>query len=251
MQHAPLTSPLCCLVSGLIENLGTYNASNWSSRHPENLPSTQGMLRDIKHYISTCMACAQAKVQCTLSIEKLIPLPMPQHPLSHIALDIITDLPESQGNTTILGIIDHFSYYLHLIPLPGLPTTFETAKLLFDNVFRCFSIPKGIVSNRGVQFTSRVWKKFNEKPRVFVSLTSSCHPQANGQMEHANQEIGCFLTTVCADNQSDWAHFLPWAEYAQNFLCHFTTHLTLFQCICRFQPPIPMEHQSHWLPHSG
>ncbi|XP_060799538.1 olfactory receptor 2AT4-like [Neoarius graeffei] len=134
---------------------------------------------------------------------------MPQHPLSHIALDVITDLPESQGNTTILGIIDHFSYYLHLIPLPGLPTTFETAKLLFDNVFRCFSIPKGIVSNRGVQFTSRVWKKFNEKPRVFVSLTSSCHPQANGQMEHANQEIGCFLKTVCADNQSSSPPF-PW-----------------------------------------
>lgn len=36
----------------------------------------------------------------------------------------------------------------------------ETAKLLVENVFRLHGIPVEIVSERGPQFTSQVWKVF-------------------------------------------------------------------------------------------
>lgn len=55
-----------------------------------------------------------------------------------------------------------------------------------------------------------------EKLGISVSLMSDFHPQANGQIERANQEIGCFLRAFCAGNQEDWVQFLPWADYAQN-----------------------------------
>lgn len=57
-----------------------------------------------------------------------------------------------------------------------------------------------------------------EKLGATVSLTSGYHPQANGQTERMNQEIGRYLRTYCQDNQNDWVHFLPWVEYAQNSL---------------------------------
>ncbi len=47
---------------------------------------------------------------------------IPQCPWSHIAIDFVTDLPVSQGNTTILMVIDRFSKACRLIPLPKLPT---------------------------------------------------------------------------------------------------------------------------------
>ncbi len=57
----------------------------------------------------------------------LQPLPTPQRPWSHIAIDFVTDLPPSRGHTTILSVIDRFSKACRLIPLPKLPTALETA----------------------------------------------------------------------------------------------------------------------------
>lgn len=83
-----------------------------------------------------------------------MPLPIPQRPWSH-NIDFITDLPTSEGMTTIVTIGDQFSKPLHLIPLPSLPTAFSLAELLFTQVFRIYGLPEDIVSDRGPQFTSR------------------------------------------------------------------------------------------------
>ncbi|KAK1805018.1 hypothetical protein P4O66_019380, partial [Electrophorus voltai] len=52
-----------------------------------------------------------------------------------------------------------------------------------------FCLPEDIISNRGPQFTSWVWKKLLGKLNITVSLTSGYHPQANGQVKKANQEL--------------------------------------------------------------
>lgn len=51
----------------------------------------------------------------------------------HIAVDLITNLPPSQGYTVILTIIDRFSKSEWLIPLPEVPTAFQVAELLFEH----------------------------------------------------------------------------------------------------------------------
>lgn len=105
------------------------------------------MLTDIAWYISSCTASVQAKVPCTLPSCKLMLLPTSQHPWSHLATDFITDLPESNGNMVIMVIINRFSKSLYLILLLGLPTAFQTAEPIFNNVFRIYGIPKDIVSD--------------------------------------------------------------------------------------------------------
>ncbi|KAK6297381.1 hypothetical protein J4Q44_G00319640 [Coregonus suidteri] len=74
--------------------------------------------------------------------------------------------------------------------MPGLPTALQTAEALFTHVFRHYGVPEDIVSDRGPQFTSRVWGAFMERLGVSVSLTSGYHPESNGQVERVNQDVG-------------------------------------------------------------
>ncbi|XP_067230540.1 rhomboid-related protein 3 isoform X1 [Chanodichthys erythropterus] len=196
------------------------------------------MASDVRRYVQGCRECAISKSPRHLPTGKLNPLPVPERPWSHLGVDFVTDLPESDGHTCILVVVDRFSKACRLIPLEGLPTAMATAELMFNHVFRHYGIPEDIVSDRGPQFVSRVWKAFFSLLGVTVSLSSGYHPQSNGQTERKIQEIGRFLRTFCHGHQNSWNQYLGWAEYAQNSLRQATTGLTPFQCVLGFQPPL-------------
>ncbi|KAL0159211.1 hypothetical protein M9458_042936, partial [Cirrhinus mrigala] len=193
---------------------------------------------DTVNHVKNCVVCNTTKASRQLPAGLLQPLPVPKRPWSHIAVDFITDLPPSQGHTTILSVIDRFSKGCRLIPLPKLPTALETAEALCNTVFRFYGLPEDIVSDRGPQFTSRLWSSFFRLLGVNVSLTSGYHPEANGQVERLNQELTRFLRSYCHDHQENWSRFLLWAEYAQNSIRKPSTNLTPFQCTLGFQPPL-------------
>ncbi|KAL0147003.1 hypothetical protein M9458_057527, partial [Cirrhinus mrigala] len=193
---------------------------------------------DTINFIKNCSICNTTKVPRRLPAGLLQPLPVPQRPWSHIVVDFITDLPSSNGHTTILSVVDRFSKGCHFIPLPKLPTAMETVELMCNWFFRFYGLPEDIVSDRGPQFSSRLWSSFFCLLGVNVSLTSGYHPQANGQAERLNQELTRFLHSYCQDHQEDWSCYLFWAEYAQNSLRKPATNLTPFQCTLGFQPPL-------------
>ena len=163
------------------------------------------MEADTRAYVSACTVCAQSKASHRPSAGLLRPLPVPGRPWSHIALDFVTGLPPSQGNNTICTIVDRFSKSVHFIALSKLPSARETADLLVQQVFRLHGIPLDIVSDRGPQFTSQVWKEFCQSLGATVSLSSGFHPQTNGQAERANQDLEAALRCVASTNPSSWS----------------------------------------------
>lgn len=61
----------------------------------------------------------------------------------------------------------------------GLPSALEMAEKIFQEVFRNFGLPEDIVSDRGPQLFSQVWKNLLKLLEVTVSPSSGCHPQLN------------------------------------------------------------------------
>ena len=132
---------------------------------------------DTKEFVIACTVCARNKSSHCAPAGLLQPLPIPHRPWSHIAVDFVTGLPPSQSNTTILTIIDRFSKSVHFVPLSKLPSALETSDILVQHVFRLHGIPQNIVSDRGPQFTSQVWRGFCRALGMTTSLSSGYHPQ--------------------------------------------------------------------------
>uniref|UniRef100_A0A8C7WW16 Integrase catalytic domain-containing protein n=1 Tax=Oryzias sinensis TaxID=183150 RepID=A0A8C7WW16_9TELE len=170
------------------------------------------MDKDVREYIAACTTCARSKTSSSAPAGLLHPLPTPNRPWSHIAMDFVTGLPPSHGNTVILTIVDRFSKMARFISLPQLPTASALAEIMVHDVFRHHGIPVDIVSDRGPQFISQVWKAFCTTLGATVSLSSGYHPQSNGQAERTNQELEAALRCLAAQNQQDWSRFLVWIE---------------------------------------
>lgn len=201
------------------------------------------MGQDTKEYVSACPVCSQNKNLNRAPAGLLQPLPIPNRPWSHVAIDFVTGLPPSKGHTVVLTIVDRFSKAAHFIPLPKLPSARETADLLVLHLVRLHGIPTDIVSDRGPQFTSQVWKSFCKALGINVSLSSGYHPQTNGQTERANQQMEAALRCTSSSNPASWSSQLPWVEYAHNTLVNASLGMSPFECCYGYQPPLFAEQE--------
>ena len=65
----------------------------------------------------------------------LQPLEIPLRKWAHITMDLVTDLPESNGVTAIVVFIDKLTKMVHLARCKKEVTAMEYAQIFIDNVF--------------------------------------------------------------------------------------------------------------------
>uniref|UniRef100_A0A8C5QDJ5 Gypsy retrotransposon integrase-like protein 1 n=1 Tax=Leptobrachium leishanense TaxID=445787 RepID=A0A8C5QDJ5_9ANUR len=192
--------------------------------------------KDITDYVHSCPKCNMMKSPKCKPVGLLQPLPTASTPWSDLSMEFIVDLPPSQGNTAIMVVVDRFSKMAHFLPIPGLPTASETASLFLKEIVRLHGVPSSIVSDRGVQFTSKVWSAFCQALDIKIRLSSSYHPQSNGQTERVNQQLEQYLRCYSSYQQDDWSNLLPTAEFAYNSQIHDSIHNTPFFVNYGFHP---------------
>ena len=75
-----------------------------------------------------------------------------------------------------------------------------------DQVFGC---PQKILSDRGTEFTGRVWGKLMELLGIQQVLTSPYYPQGNGIIEQSHRTVGNMVRAQLGhrnDRDRDWVN---------------------------------------------
>ena len=113
-------------------------------------------------------------------------------------------------------------------------TTYSTedyAKLYINEIVRLHGVPLSIISYRGPQFTSHLWKSFQKGLGTQVNLSTKFHPQTNGQAEHTIQTLEDMLRSWVIDFKGSWHDHLPLIEFAYNNNYHSSIQITPYEAL--------------------
>ena len=127
--------------------------------------------------------------------------------------------------------MDRLTKAAHFIPVRTNYSGEKLAKLYVENIVKLYGVPSRIVSDRGIQFTSRFWKSLHKAMGTKLDFSSVYHPQTDGQTERVNQIMEDLLRACVLIYGKDWEQSLPYAEFhttiviKQAWACH---HSKLF-----------------------
>lgn len=108
-------------------------------------------------------------------------------------------------------------------------TARKVAELFISLVYKHHRFPASLVLDRDPIFISCFWFDLFKLSRTFLCMSSTYHPETNGQTEVMNMTIEQYLWDFIHVKPSLWVKFLPWTEYHYNTYIHSTSDFSPFQ----------------------
>lgn len=174
----------------------------------------KGMRTFVTRYLKSCDDCQKYKAT------NLKPAGLLQTPVLHqrgevLAMDLFGPLPEGdKGERWIFLVEDTATRWVELFALCD--STAETcARILIEEVFLRFGLPRRIISDNGSQFVSATMQKAMFILGIHQSLTPVYHPEAN-PAERKNRELKQQLAILVGPEHRRWPAALPAVRFAIN-----------------------------------
>jgi len=193
-----------------------------------------GLRSTVEQYIATCQLCQQSKTARHAPYGFLKPLPVPQVPYEEIALDFIVKLPKSYDSLTktaydsILVVTDRLTKRAHFIPYLEGSSAEVFTDVFLRYIYADHGLSRFIITDRGSVFTSEFFRTLTKRLGVSQKLSTSFHPQTDGQTERLNQTLEQYLRIYVNYMQNNWVQLLPVAQFAYNNAITATTKVTPF-----------------------
>ena len=112
-----------------------------------------------------------------------------------------------------MSMIDRFTRWVELAPVADIRAETVADALVCHLVLR-HGCPQQLLSDRGSQFTSRLFRRVPQRLRIDIIFTTAYHPQTNGQVERFNSSIAACLSAFVKEDQSDWDCYLQAVAFA-------------------------------------
>jgi hypothetical protein len=208
-------------------------------------------------FVRSYDVCQRNKTPTTQPAGLLQPLDVPSQVWADISMDFIEGLPKVHDKSFVLTVVDRFSKYAHFIALSHPYTVASVTRAFFNGIVRLHGFPSSIVSDREPVFTSNLWRDLFKCAGVKQRLSTTFHPQTDGQSEVVNKVIAMYLCCATGDRPRSWVDWLSWAEYCYNTSYHTALRASPFEVVYG-RPPHPSCHttpgrpkQKRWTPCCG
>ena len=137
----------------------------------------------VKKYVTGCDLYQWMKNRPQQPFGPLVPNKVPNRPWKIISMDLITQLPESNGYNTICVIVNRLTKRAHFIPINNRFSSKDMAQLLYDKVYPLHGLPLQIISDRGVQYSAELFQEWCRILGIESTMSTAYHPQIDGQTE--------------------------------------------------------------------
>ena len=132
-------------------------------------------------------------------------------------MDFVMGLPRTlKGYNAVSVIVDRLTKSAHFLPIRWGITLEKLAELYMTEIVRLHGVPVSIVSDRDPRFTSRFWEGLQKAMGTKLHMSTTFHPQTNGQSERTIQTLEEMLRACVIEFQATWDKYIPLIEFAYN-----------------------------------
>ena len=166
------------------------------------------MQKEALEYTKKCDQCQRFAPNTHQSGGFLNPLSSPW-PFAYWGLDIIGSFLKVAGNKKYLLVsIDYFTKWVETEPLVNIQDV-DAKKFLWKNVVTRFGVPNTLISDNGLQFNSKSFRRYCSELGITNRYSTPVYPQENGQVEAVNKVIVNRLKKRLDDAKGRWVEELP------------------------------------------
>jgi len=105
-----------------------------------------------------------------------------------------------------------------------------------DNIYKLHGLPMSIISDRDKIFTSQIWRELFRLTDTQLMMSSSYHPQTDGETERVNQCVENFLRCSVHACPKQWSKWLALAEFWYNTSYHSALGRSPFEVLYGHPP---------------
>ncbi|KAI3759455.1 hypothetical protein L6452_07295 [Arctium lappa] len=191
-----------------------------------------GLKKDIAYFVERCLTCLKVKAEHQRPFGELQPLEIPVWKWDEITMDFVTLLPQSpKGHDVVWVVVDRLTKSAHFLPIKETDPLEKLAKLYIDEIVSRHRVPSSIVSDRDARFTSAFWKSLQRELGSRLKLSTTYHPQTDGQSERTIQTLEDMLRACVIDFKGSWETHLPLIEFSYNNSYHASIQAAPFEAL--------------------
>ena len=230
-MDADWNSRLCVPKSMINYVLNWIHDSPYESAHAGALRFTsrlmemffwKTLIKDASDFADTCDVCQKIKADHRKKMGALRPAHIPARPFATVTLDLITGLPPSgkEGYTAVLVVVCKLTKFAIIIAAHDTLDRDGFARLFVERVVNIFGLPDRIIADRDKRWATDFWKSVVAYYGSNMALSSSHHPQTDGQTEILNATIEQMLRAYVAVQRDSWASWLSVLAFSYNSAVH-------------------------------
>ncbi|GJW67235.1 putative reverse transcriptase domain-containing protein [Tanacetum coccineum] len=176
------------------------------------------MKADIATYVSKCLTCAKSGPEHQRPSGLLVQPMIPEWKWDNITMDFVTKLPKSsQGYNTIWVIVDRLTKSVIFTPMKDTDPLDKLARMYLKEVITRHEIPVSIICDRDPRFASNFWRSLQNALGTNLDMSTTYHPQTDGQSERTIQTLEDMLRACAIDFGKGWVNHLPLVEFFNSY----------------------------------